>query len=218
MILLIFHEWTRPHSTIFIFDIQNLTWKNLTCKTWTKKKILFLHNTIFSGPVSFILFYSGFKLGLFNPFELGALLSTNSNATQKQQLLMHSAISCDTLNFRGPHETHSLSCQLQNRFFVEPTKATKNDSVSLKKDFNFRIRIFCSLQLEFRAWQDIALTYQLHPVAPSEFTMFTRWTPVTTIWRESRGALGETPTCPSCPCHYFDTLDRFPYRRSLWSQ
>lgn len=68
---------------------------------------------------------------------------------------------CDKLRhsqFQRPHETHSLSCQLQNRFFVEATKATKNDSMSLKKDFNFRIRIFCSLQLEFRAWQDIALT------------------------------------------------------------
>lgn len=100
MILLIFHEWTRPHSTIFIFDIQNLTWKNLTCKTWTKKKILLLHNTIFSGPVSFILFYSGFKLGLFNHSSL-AHCSHQLKCYAEAQLLMHSAISCDTLNFRG---------------------------------------------------------------------------------------------------------------------
>ena len=115
---------------------------------------------------------------------------------------------CDKLRhsqFQRPHETYSLSCQLQNRFLI--AEATKNDSMSLvEKDFNFRI--FCSLQLEFRAWQDIALTYQLHPVAPSAWVY--KMTPVTTIWRESRGALGETyrvhvaPTCPSCPCHYFD--------------
>ena len=229
MILLIFHELTdrsEPgpivQSSFLIFRLSH--WKNLTCKTWTKKKILFLHNNylLFSGPVSFILFYSGFKLSLFNHSSL-AHCSHQLKCYAEAQLLMHSAISCDTLNFRGhmkriPFHVNSktdssLRQQRQQRTTLchlrristseSESSAACSWSLGLGKTSPWHTSCIQLLHLILQCLQDDTCDNNLKG--------------------ESR-RLGETyrvhvaPTCPSCPCHYFDTLDRFPYRRSLWSQ